>query len=84
MHAQTDITSIKVAFQAELEAVVTEQDLQRVRDRYLGRKQGAVAMLMKSMAAATASKIQNVGSRRWPLLSGSSAAGTSGAGPAKR
>ena len=52
MHALTDIASIRVAFQAELEAVVTEQDLQRVRDRYLGRKQGAVAMLMKSMADA--------------------------------
>ena len=52
MRAQTDITSIKVAFQTELEAVVTEQDLQRVRDRYLGRKHGAVAMLMKSMADA--------------------------------
>ena len=52
MTAPTDITSIKMAFQTELEAVVTERDLQQVRDRYLGRKQGAVAILMKSMADA--------------------------------
>ena len=52
MTAPTDITSIRMAFQTELEAVVTERDLQRIRDRYLGRKQGAVAILMKSMADA--------------------------------
>ena len=45
-------TDIYAAFEDELAGVVTEQDLQTVRDRYLGRKQGAVAALMKSMAGA--------------------------------
>ena len=52
MTAPTAIDTIRVAFQADLDAVVTAQDLQSVRDRYLGRKQGAVAALMKSMAGA--------------------------------
>jgi phenylalanyl-tRNA synthetase alpha chain len=52
MTVPTDIDAIRAAFQADLAAVVTEQDLQAVRDRYLGRKQGAVAALMKSMAGA--------------------------------
>ena len=53
MAAPSDIASIRAAFQADLETVVTEQDLQTVRDRYLGRKQGAVATLMKSVATAS-------------------------------
>ena len=52
MTAPTDIDAIRAAFQADLGAVVTEQDLRAVRDRYLGRKQGAVAALMKTMAGA--------------------------------
>lgn len=52
MSAPADIDSIRAAFTADLEAVASEQDLQTVRDRYLGRKQGAVAALMKSMAGA--------------------------------
>ncbi len=52
MPPPTDIDAIRAAFQAALEEVATDQDLQTVRDRYLGRKQGAVAALMKSMAGA--------------------------------
>ncbi|MDA1093356.1 MAG: phenylalanine--tRNA ligase subunit alpha [Acidobacteria bacterium] len=52
MTAPDAIDAIRTAFQADLRAVVTAQDLQSVRDRYLGRKQGAVAALMKSMAGA--------------------------------
>ena len=46
MTAPTDIDAIRAAFQADLEGVVSDQDLQTVRDRYLGRKQGALAALM--------------------------------------
>ena len=56
MTAPTDIDAILASFQAELARVVTEQDLQTVRDRYLGRKQGMVAALMKSMAGAPAAE----------------------------
>ena len=52
MTAPTDIDAIRDAFQADLGAVATAPDLQTVRDRYLGRKQGAVAALMRSMASA--------------------------------
>ena len=52
MNAPTDITAIRTAFQTDLQAIATEQDLQHVRDRYLGRKQGAVATLMRSLAKA--------------------------------
>ena len=52
MTAPADIDSIRAAFAADLEAVASEAELQTVRDRYLGRKQGAIAALMKSMASA--------------------------------
>ncbi|MDP7690657.1 MAG: phenylalanine--tRNA ligase subunit alpha [Vicinamibacterales bacterium] len=52
MTSPNDIDAIRAAFQTDLAAVANEQDLQTVRDRYLGRKQGAVAALMKSMADA--------------------------------
>ena len=52
MPPPTDIDAIRTAFQADLEEVVSDQNLQTVRDRYLGRKQGALAALMQSMAGA--------------------------------
>ena len=52
MPPPSDIDTIRARFHADLEAVASDQDLQTVRDRYLGRKQGAVAALMKSMAGA--------------------------------
>ncbi|MBM61970.1 MAG: phenylalanine--tRNA ligase subunit alpha [Acidobacteria bacterium] len=54
MNATTDITAIRAAFETDLQAIATEQDLQHVRDRYLGRKQGTVATLMRSLANAPA------------------------------
>ncbi len=56
MTAQTDIDTIRHAFQADLAAVGTAHDLQTVRDRYLGRKQGAIAALMQSLAGAPPSE----------------------------
>ncbi len=52
MTAPSDIDGIRAAFQADLGAVSSEPDLQAVRDRYLGRKRGAVAALMKQVAGA--------------------------------
>ena len=52
MTAPTAIDAIRAAFQADLHTIATAQDLQSVRDRYLGRKQGQVAALMKSLAGA--------------------------------
>ena len=52
MPPTTDIEALRATFQADLERVVNDQDLQTVRDRYLGRKQGALAALMKAMADA--------------------------------
>ena len=49
MTPQTDIDTTRKAFQADLAVVETEEELQTVRDRYLGRKRGAIATLMKSM-----------------------------------
>jgi len=52
MTIPVDIKAIRTAFETDLSRVVNEQDLQMVRDRYLGRKQGAVVALMKSVANA--------------------------------
>ncbi len=52
MTPQTDIDTTRKAFQADLAVVETEEGLQTVRDRYLSRKRGAIAALMKSMADA--------------------------------
>jgi phenylalanyl-tRNA synthetase alpha chain len=54
MTAPSDIDGIRAAFQADLAAVASEPDLQAVRDRYLSRKRGAVATLMKQVAGAPA------------------------------
>ena len=63
MTAQTEIDAIRNAFQAELAAVETAHDLQTVRDRYLGRKQGAIAALMQSLAGAPPSERPALGKR---------------------
>ena len=54
MSAPNDVEGIRAAFQADLAAAAAEPDLQAVRDRYLGRKRGAVAALMRQVAAAPA------------------------------
>jgi phenylalanyl-tRNA synthetase alpha chain len=43
---------LREAFAAELAAAATDQDLQAIRDRYLSRKSGVIAALMKAVAAA--------------------------------
>lgn len=52
MNAPSDIAGIRAAFRTDLAAAASEPDLQAVRDRYLGRKRGAVAALMRQMAGA--------------------------------
>jgi phenylalanyl-tRNA synthetase alpha chain len=47
-----DIARLRTEFQQELARVSTESDLQSIRDKYLGRKSGAVTALMKSVASA--------------------------------
>ncbi len=52
MTSDSDITRLRGEFQQELARVSSESDLQAVRDKYLGRKNGAVTTLMKSVATA--------------------------------
>ena len=47
------IARLRDEFQAELARVATDRDLQATRDRYLARKGGVIASLMKAVAAAT-------------------------------
>jgi phenylalanyl-tRNA synthetase alpha chain len=46
------IATLREQFQAELAQAVTDRDLQATRDRYLARKGGVVATLMKAVASA--------------------------------
>ena len=48
------IDQLRTEFLTELDQVATERDLQALRDRYLGRKRGAVAALLKSVSKAPA------------------------------
>jgi phenylalanyl-tRNA synthetase alpha chain len=48
----SDITRLRGEFQQELARVTSESDLQALRDKYLGRKSGAVTALMKSVATS--------------------------------
>jgi phenylalanyl-tRNA synthetase alpha chain len=48
-----NIDRLRIEFQTELDSVDGEQDIQELHDRYLGRKRGAVAALLKSVAAAS-------------------------------
>jgi phenylalanyl-tRNA synthetase alpha chain len=47
-----DIERLRAEFQAALAGASTDQDLRAVRDRFLGRKGGIVATLMKAVAGA--------------------------------
>ena len=51
---ESDIVRLRSEFLQDLSRTTSEQDLHAVRDRYLGRKAGAVTALMKSVAAAPA------------------------------
>jgi phenylalanyl-tRNA synthetase alpha chain len=48
------IPEIQQQFAADLAAVSTDGDLKALRDKYLGRKGGAIAALMKGLGAASA------------------------------
>lgn len=54
MTVPPDIAQLRTEFLAELEDVSTERELQDLRDRYLGRKRGAVAALLKAVSSAAA------------------------------
>ncbi len=48
----SDVDQLRSDFLAELEQATSERNLQDLRDRYLGRKRGKVAALLKSVATA--------------------------------
>ena len=52
MSGPSAIDRLRAEFSAKLARVVTERDLQAVRDHFLGRKRGALPALMKTVAAA--------------------------------
>ena len=49
-----DIARLRLEFQRELARLSSSSDLQILRDKYLGRKSGAVTVLVKSVATAPA------------------------------
>ena len=61
MTAPSDIDLLRTEFLADLERVTTERDLQTLHDRYLGRKQGAVASFLKAVAQAPADQRPSFG-----------------------
>jgi len=48
----TPIDRLRTDFEQQLASAASEQDLKALRDRYLGRKGGALAAMMKEVAAA--------------------------------
>ena len=54
MTASSDINQLRTEFLVELDRVSTQRDLQDLRDRYLGRKRGAVVALLKAVSKAPA------------------------------
>jgi phenylalanyl-tRNA synthetase alpha chain len=48
----SDIARVRAEFQQELARLSSDSELQALRDKYLGRKSGAVTLLMKSVASA--------------------------------
>ena len=46
------VDELRAAFKGAIEAAASAEDLQSLRDQYLGRKQGAVQALLKSIADA--------------------------------
>ncbi|MCY4074786.1 MAG: phenylalanine--tRNA ligase subunit alpha [Acidobacteria bacterium] len=47
------VEGVRAAFAAELRDAASSDDLQELRNRYLGRKRGAVTALLKSIASAS-------------------------------
>ena len=52
MSALPSIDDVRAAFLAELERAATPDELQELRNRYLGRKRGVVTALLKSVSQA--------------------------------
>lgn len=63
MTSPSDIDQLKTKFLAELETVSSQSDLQDLRDRYLGRKRGAVAVILKTVAQAPTDQRPSLGSK---------------------
>jgi len=63
MTAPSDIDQLRIKFLGELEKVANQSDLQDLRDRYLGRKRGAVAVLLKAVAQVPANQRPSLGSK---------------------
>jgi phenylalanyl-tRNA synthetase alpha chain len=50
----SDIARVRAEFETDLARISSASDLQTLRDKYLGRKNGAITALMKSVASAPA------------------------------
>lgn len=57
----SDIDRLREEFRDELARVASEADLKRARDRFLGRKGGVIATLMKGVATATPEERRTLG-----------------------
>ncbi len=55
------IPDLQSRFSADLAAVATDADLKALRDKYLGRKGGAIAALMKTLGAAAPDERRQLG-----------------------
>ena len=52
MASPATVVGVRAAFAAELRSAASADELQELRNRYLGRKRGAVTALLKSVASA--------------------------------
>jgi phenylalanyl-tRNA synthetase alpha chain len=57
------IPDLQSQFAADLAAVATDADLKALRDRYLGRKAGAIAGLMKTLGSSPPEQRRSLGQR---------------------
>jgi phenylalanyl-tRNA synthetase alpha chain len=62
MPAFPDIPALRAQFEAALAAAASPADLKAVRDRFLGRKSGAVTAILKSLGAAAPEDRRTIGS----------------------
>ena len=61
MTASSDVDRLRTEFLGELASASSARDLQDLHDRYLGRKRGAVAALLKSVASAPPDQRRTLG-----------------------
>ena len=55
------VDELRAAFSVAVKAAASAEDLQNLRDQYLGRKRGAVQALLKSVADAPAEERRALG-----------------------